>query len=121
MKEKNKLKDVSALIPATLKVEYLTGDTAFRAQQVAAFTGIHPVILEMGRTLVEEQGKVARFKLADPKMKDAAEEIRGEFMKGLRRVGKALSKDPVVIKSGRDGDSLMFWFAKSWSRKTATA
>jgi hypothetical protein len=47
---KNKALDVSTVIPAGLKVEYLTGDTAFKAQQVAAFTGIHPVILEMGRT-----------------------------------------------------------------------
>jgi hypothetical protein len=112
--------NISTMIPAGLKVEYLTGDTAFKAQQVAAFTGIHPVILEMGRTLIEESGKVARFKLADAKTKEAAEDIRGEFMKGLRRVGKALSKDPVVVKSGRDGDSLVFWFAKSWSRKAAT-
>jgi hypothetical protein len=117
---KNKGLDVSTVIPAGLKVEYLTGDIAFKAQQVAAFTGIHPVILEMGRTLIEESGKVARFKLADAKMKEASEDIRGEFMNGLRRVGKALSKDPVVVKSGRDGDALVFWFAKSWSRKAAT-
>jgi len=116
---KNKSSNVSTMIPAGLKVEYLTGDIAFKAQQVAAFTGIHPVILEMGRTLVEEQGKVARFKLADPKMKDAAEDIRDEFMKGLRRVGKALSKEKLAVKSGRDGDTLVFWFVKSWSRKAA--
>ena len=40
---------------------------------------------------------------------------------GLRKVGKALAKDPVVVKSGRDGDSLVFWFAKSWSRKRAAS
>jgi hypothetical protein len=118
---KNKSAKISTLIPSGLKVEYLTGDIAFQAQQVAAFTGIHPVIMEMGRKLVETPGSVARFKLADPKLKDATGDIQQEFLDGLRKVGKALAKDPVVVKSGRDGDSLVFWFAKSWSRKAAAS
>ena len=38
---------------------------------------------------------------------------------GLRKIGKALAKDAVVVKSGRDGDSLVFWFVKSWPHKAA--
>lgn len=116
---KKKTLNVSTVIPAGIKVEYLTRDTAIQAQQVAELTGIHPVILEMGRKLIEDPAKVARFNLADPKMKEAGEAIRDEFRKGLRRVGKALSKEPMVVKSSRDGDALLFWFAKSGSRKAA--
>lgn len=111
--------DIAALIPAKLKVEYLTGDVAFQAQQVAGFTGIHPVILEMGKSLVDPVGKTARFKLADDNMKEAAEAIAQEFVKGLKKVAKAISKDPLQVKYGRDGDTLVFWYAKSWSRHSS--
>src|SRR5688500_14848529 len=107
---------LAALIPATLKVEYLTGDIALEAQTVARFTGIHPVILEMGQTLALEIGKTGRFKLADQKMKDAGDAIQSEFVKGLRKVAKAMSADPLQVKFGRDGDQLLFWYAKSWKR-----
>lgn len=114
---KKKSVDVSALIPSKLKVEYLSGDTAFKAQQVAAFTGIHPAILEMGKELIAKIGKTARFKLADAKMQEAGDAIQSQFVKGLRKVGKALSEESVLVKYGRDGDSLVFWFAKGWKQK----
>jgi hypothetical protein len=111
MKQKTKT-DISALIPQKLKVEYLSGKVAFEAQQVALFNGIHPVIIEMGKTLAADLGKTARFKLGDDKMKEGGDAVLKEFIKGLRKVAKALTKDPVKINYGRDGDTLVFWFAK---------
>jgi hypothetical protein len=109
--------EVNRLLPGSLKVEYLSGDSAFQAQQVAALSGIHPIILEMGRTLVNEPGKVARFKLANEQLRQNAEPLRTEFINGLRRIGKALSPAQALLaKGGLDGDSLVFWYEKSWSR-----
>jgi hypothetical protein len=108
--------DIATLLPSTLKVEYLTGDTAFKAQQVAALTGIPPIILEMGRTLIDEPGKVARFKLGSTELRENADKIQEQFLAGLMRVATALSKERLSTKGGRDGDQLVFWYVKGWSR-----
>jgi hypothetical protein len=107
--------DLSEILPNAVKVEYLTGDTAFKAQQVAALTGIHPLILEMGRTLIDEPGKVARFKLATTELRENADKIQEQFLAGLRRVATALSKERLSTKGERDGDQLVFWYVKGWS------
>ena len=120
--------DFSAVVTGSLRVEYLTGHMALKTQEIAALTGVHAVVLEMARTLLDEFAKdgapkVARFKLATEEMKKHSDDIASEFFKGLRKATKALSKDPIGVKGGRDADCLAFWLVKKkpWPSKKKAA
>lgn len=120
--------DFAKVVTGSVRVEYLTGHMALKTQEIALLTGVPAVVLEMARTLIEEfgkdqNGKVARFKLGTDEMKKHADEISAEFFKGLRKAAKALSKDPIGVKGGRDGDMLAFWLVKKtpWGAKKKAA
>ena len=117
---KNKPAKISTLIPSVLKGRILDRRYSFPGA-TAAFTGIHPVVLEMGPQAGGDAWLGGPLQTRRSEAEGRRGDIQQEFLNGLRKVDKMLAKHPVVVKSGRDGDSLVFWFAKSWSRKRAAS
>jgi hypothetical protein len=107
----------TSIPPGEFKVEYLTGEVALKAREVSMLTGIHPVVVEMAKKLIEKPGSVGRFLLGTDELKANADAIEQEFMKGLRKVARAVAaKDRLGPKNGRDGHALVFWMQekKEW-------
>lgn len=85
------------------KVEYIAGRAFVPLREAAKLGKVHPVILEMGKRLLAQP---------NANMKTRAVEIEAMFMKGLRRIAKVLGNGTSVrVRSHRDGDRLVFWYA----------
>jgi len=92
-------------------------DGLIKIQKAAKLGGVHPAILEMGQRLLKSPGAEGGvLTLGTPDLKERAEDIRSAFVKGLRKVGGAMG-DGLAVKSHRDGDRLVFWYAKAAKAK----
>ena len=99
-------------LPKNSGVQYIDGKAFLQLREAAKLSGINPVILEMGRKLLsapDSQGGV--FKLPTAEMQRRGDEIEQMFSVGLKKVAKALSAMRVKVKSYREEDRLVFWFA----------
>lgn len=110
-------KVVSAFaLPDSLKIEFIKGESFIRAKHAARLAGIHPAILEMGQKLLQSvDGQAGVFVLGNAEMKAKAHEIEALFVKGLRKVGQLFGPG-VRVKSTREGDRLLFWYAPGWEK-----
>lgn len=103
-------------IPVNLKFEILKGEAFMRVRQAAKLAGLHPAILEMGQRLLQHaEAEAGVFQLATPEMKAKGDAIEEAFVKGLRRVARALGQN-VNVRSVREGDRLTFWYAVKLGR-----
>jgi hypothetical protein len=103
-------------LPDSLKIDFIKGESFIRAKQAARLAGIHPAILEMGQKLLQSvDGQAGVFVLGSQEMKTRAREIEELFVKGLRKVGRAFGSG-VTVKSSREGDRLLFWYAPGWGK-----
>lgn len=95
------------------KVEYIDGRAFVPLREAAKLGKVHSVILEMGKRLLAQPNEAgASFTLGDANMKTRAVEIEAMFVKGLRRIAKVLGNGTSVrVRSHRDGDRLVFWYA----------
>lgn len=111
------MKKSNLVLPEKLKFESISGKQFIQVKSAAKLAGIHPVILEMGKKLMESvDGQAASFLLGTPEMLKKANEIENEFNKGLKKVAKAFGNS-FSIKSYRDDNKLYFWYTQGWSRK----
>jgi len=111
MKKKKEL-----VLPETLKFEIISGKSFIQTKSAAKLAGIHPVILEMGKKLMESvDGQAAQFFLGTPEMKRKAEDIESEFRSGLKKVAKAFG-NALQIKSYREDNKLFFWYTQGRSK-----
>ena len=96
------------------KIEYIQGQPFLKLKEAAKLAGIHPVILEMGKRLLarpDVEGGV--FPLKGPEMQKNADAIEQQFVWGLRKIAKALSAIPLRVKSVREEERLVFFYAVS--------
>lgn len=105
------------ILPEKLKFEIISGKTFIQTKSAAKLAGIHPVVLEMGKKLMEQvDGQAAQFFLGTPDMERRATDIEVEFRNGLKKVAKAFGNS-LQVKSYREDNKLFFWYTQSWSRK----
>lgn len=99
-------------LPEEFKIETINGQDFVRIQAAAKISGIHPVVLSMGQRLLKNPSDGGVFKLGDPDMMKNASAIEAEFVKGLRKVSKALGSGQKA-KSFLDYEQkrIVFWYA----------
>lgn len=97
-------------LPEDLKFDVINGDGLMAIRKAATIARVHPAILEMGERIVAKPGVEAGvFRLGDDDMRARAKDLRKAFLKGLRRVCKALGQAPAALKSYADEHKLVFW------------
>ena len=102
------------LIPATAQFAEINGQEFVRVREAAKLAGIHPVVLQMGQTLLNSVNldRGATFVLGTPEMKARAADIQKVFTTGLRRVAKAFKPNvKYKVRSHRESGRLVFWYS----------
>lgn len=101
-----------SLVPRDAKFTIVNGQDFLRLREATKLAGIHPVVLEMGKQLLERIGGTgAAFTLGTPDMQKNADAIIATFKTGLRRFAKAMEPTKKIkLKAYRDGTRLVFWY-----------
>lgn len=101
-------------LPETVKLQFVDGKKFIEIKAAARLAGIHPVVLEMGRKLLENpDGQGGVFLLATEQIRKQANEIEQVFRRGLQKVAKTLGPGGLAVKSYRDEERLVFWYARA--------
>jgi len=107
-----RVKKIETELPKIDKIAFLDGDKFIKIQSAAKLAGVHPAVLEMGQRLIGTIGQECGvFALTTKEHSARAEDIRAMFVKGLKKVVKALGPPGVGVKSVAEPERLVFWYA----------